>query len=147
MVIQNGLKSHLLQLLADERAKKAPLQKQLDVIDARIAAIETTLAIYEESIPKSQKVPKGFTIEELRNNARTHKEALRFIAEHRNGGIVRYSEARDLIIAAGLSEGKSRNVGSHVYRLMHDSDEWEKVSPGVFRLIKTHKQEHLNLIQ
>ena len=54
----------------------------------------------------------------------------------KTGGGVNYIEARDLIMAAGMSYGKPRNVASHIYRMMRDSSDWEWVSPGTFRYLK-----------
>jgi hypothetical protein len=63
----------------------------------------------------------------------THLEALIRIAEE-NHGIVRSAEAKRIFIAAGVSEGKPKNIPSQIYRLLADSGEFEKVEPGVFRL-------------
>lgn len=138
MTMQNGFKSHILQLIADQRAEKRKLegsiQEQLEKVESRISALETTLDIYEESnrFPsKRSKFP--VSPEEVRANTRTQMEALRFIARH-NEGKVNYAQARDILVEARMTKGKSRNVASHLYNLMAESDEWKKVSPGTFRL-------------
>ena len=45
------------------------------------------------------------------------------------------SAAARLLIQAGLSKSKPRNLTSSLYNHMHKSDEWEWVSPGTFELV------------
>ena len=143
MTSQNGFRSHMLGLIADQRARKASvqasIQKQLDECDANIAALETALAIHDESnhiTPEQHKI--AISPRRLRANAKTQSEALKYIARY-SDGTVSYNDARDLLIAAKMTHGKARNVASHIHKIMADSDEWEKVSPGVFRLVNKRK--------
>ena len=145
MTTQNGFRSQVLSLIAEQRAKKTSIQRQLDGIDERIAALELTLTIHEECNPVSVR-RHGFVVspDDVRANGGTQMEALKFIARHNNGH-VRYTEAKDILIAAGMTSGKARNVAAHLYNLMASSDKWERVSPGVFRLLEDeHVQQTSN---
>lgn len=64
----------------------------------------------------------------------THIQALHRIAEENNGN-VRVTEAKRILIAAGLAKGKPKNVPSQIYHLLLTSDQFEKSEPGVFRLV------------
>lgn len=139
MTSQNGFRSYILELIAEKRAKKASIQasvqKQLDECDFNIAALETTLTIHDESNPITPEQHKiAISPRKLRENAKTQSEALKYIARHTDGTVC-YNDARDLIIAAKMTHGKAQNVASHIYKIMANSDEWERVAPGVFRLV------------
>lgn len=60
-------------------------------------------------------------------------EALIRIAE-RNGGLLRVRDARDILIHTGKTQGKPRNVPSHIYHVVKASGRFVKHEPGVFRL-------------
>jgi hypothetical protein len=140
MVSQNGFKGYLLELLAERRAKRNELlgsiQTQLDELDGEIAALETTLKI-AGGTNTNARAGRRLSISPNQLGARAHtlKEALEYMASQ-NDGIVHYAEARNAVMAAGLSRGKPRNVASHLYRMMRDDEDWEYVSPGTFRYLK-----------
>ena len=73
------------------------------------------------------------TPEELADSG-SQRQALYAIA-YRNGGIVRVSQAAELIIAAGLSQSSKNVLFSTLWKAMNDSDNWEYVAPGTFRLV------------
>jgi hypothetical protein len=52
-----------------------------------------------------------------------------------NGGILRVSDAKRILIDAGKVRGQHKNVPGHIYHLVHASEKFEKVAPGVFRLL------------
>lgn len=52
-----------------------------------------------------------------------------------NGGILRVTEAKRILIEAGKVRGQHKNVAGHIYHLVHASEKFEKVEPGVFRLV------------
>ena len=64
----------------------------------------------------------------------TQMEAFKRIACD-SGGTVRVTEASRLIHAAGLSKGKASSVASSMPRKLFESDEWEYLEPGTFRLL------------
>lgn len=140
MVSQNGNRGFLLDLLAKQEAKKAEIeatiQREIAEIDEKIAAIQTTLRLYDEYNENlSAAYASPISISKLRANANTQKEALEYIAMQSNG-VVHYGDAKNLLISAGMAKGKGRNIASHLYRMMQQSDEWEKVAPGRFRYLK-----------
>ncbi|MGH2561635.1 MAG: hypothetical protein ACRDJH_21415, partial [Thermomicrobiales bacterium] len=64
----------------------------------------------------------------------TQYEALVRIAED-NDGILRTTDARDIFLRARIARGKPRNINGHIHHMLSRSDEFEKVAPGVFRLV------------
>jgi hypothetical protein len=65
----------------------------------------------------------------------SHAKALIRIARE-NNGIVKTTEARDILLQAGVASGKPRNVNSHIHTLLSRSDQFERIEPGVYRLIQ-----------
>ncbi len=92
-------------------------------------------------IPASVERPSDERIAELAQAVRgmTQIEALEFMGRHMDG--FQNADAVKVIIAAGLTTGKRSNVSSHVYRLLSESEKFEKVGPGRFRLIAQASQE------
>ena len=139
MASPNGVRGHLLKLLADRKAKKAQLldsiREPLDKLETDIKAIERTLSLHDELDSSTPAQKSIVSPDEVRANAKDQEEALAFIAEH-GDGTVHYAEARDIILAAGLSKAKPSNLGSHLYNLMAHSEKWEWIDRGKFRLIK-----------
>ncbi len=139
MISQNGLRGHLLKLLADRKAKKAQLldsiQESLDNLEADIKALERTLTLHDELSNSALTQKLIVSPDAVRANAKDHDEALDYIAEH-GDGTVHYAEARDIIIAAGLSKAKPANLGSHLYKLMAQSERWQWIDKGKFRRTK-----------
>ncbi|MBE0481217.1 MAG: hypothetical protein IBX68_09585 [Dehalococcoidia bacterium] len=135
------IRSFINGAISEQKARKAEIeasfQERIKDLGANIAALERTLALFDASNGGGEQ-GKKFSVapEAIRANAKTHREALRFIGEH-TGGTIHYTEARDLLIASGLTKGQTSNVASQVYRLLSKSPEWEKVSEGRFRLVKS----------
>ncbi len=69
----------------------------------------------------------------------TQIEALMRIA-HENGGIVRTAEAKRIFLEVGLAKGNPKWVGSHLYHLLGNSEQFTRVAPGAFRLVPTSIQ-------
>jgi hypothetical protein len=139
MASQNGVRGHLLKLLADRKTKKVQLldsiREPLDNLESDIKAIERTLALHDELETSTPAQKSIISPDELRTNAKDQDEALDFIAEHCDG-TVHYAEARDIILAAGLSKAKPINLASYLYRRMANSEKWEWIDRGKFRRIK-----------
>lgn len=64
----------------------------------------------------------------------TQRQALVRIAQD-NGGVIRTTDVRDIFIRVGLAKGNPRNVNGHVHHILTQSDSFERVSPGTFRLV------------
>ncbi|MCE2501846.1 MAG: hypothetical protein J4G13_13435 [Dehalococcoidia bacterium] len=67
-------------------------------------------------------------------DCQTQMAAFRQIAID-SGGIVRVSEASRLVHAAGLSKGKVSSIASSIPKKFLESDEWEYMEPGTYRLV------------
>ena len=138
MVTQNEFREHILRLLNRERTRRASLLKQLEKTDANITALEVTLNLddggIQSELPLTSQTPKIMPLDEIRK-AKTLPEALVRIAKYTDRP-VSYSEAAKLVLSAGLSHGKPRNIASHIYNLMKESAAWEKVGRGLFKYIE-----------
>ena len=138
MKYRGTVRSYITGAISAQKARKAEMEasihNQLKDISDNIAALERTLALFDESSAMEEERKPSVSPEEIRAHAKTHREALRYIGEHTDGTL-HYAEARDLLIAAGLTKGDAKNVASQVYRLLSKSPEWEKVSEGRFKLV------------
>lgn len=141
--------------LAGLRAKLARDLAQIDRLRAIIQALEQAIpdlgkqADTEAAPPKYLKTPQlpefgldfGTPISPPDNGewasrlrGLTQYEALVRIAKD-NGGVLRISDARDILIKAGLSKGSPRNVYGSIYNKLRLSDEFAWISEGTYRLI------------
>ncbi|MCY4558328.1 MAG: hypothetical protein OXF79_18525 [Chloroflexi bacterium] len=64
----------------------------------------------------------------------TQMEAFKAIALD-SGGVVRVGEASRLVHAAGLSKGKASSIASSMPKRLNESEEWEYLEPGTYRLL------------
>lgn len=135
MVVSDSTKSKLLDLVADLRSGKVRLEKQMHELDEKIAAVQTTLQLLVGSdLDKStSQLEMAMVSDSELATTRSLPEALKLMAS-RNEGQVRPTRAADLLIRAGRSRGKRRNLIASLYAHMKNSDDWEWESPGVFRL-------------
>ncbi len=134
MALDTEFKETIRQLIAKEEAKKKPLEDQLELINQHIKALQTTLSIFGDYPAKQEIQNELFMIpsNELRENAHSIPEALEYIGKRL--GSVHYYKAAEMVIKAGLSHGKTRNVASHIYRTMMENKKWERIAQGTFRL-------------
>jgi hypothetical protein len=63
----------------------------------------------------------------------THMDALLLLAEQ-NEGVVRPAEAKRIFVEAKKVKGNPKNTLSHLYHLLRESDQFEKIAPGTYRL-------------
>lgn len=128
--------NELLTLLAKLRAERETLrkdwEKRLAEHDVKIAAVETTVRLYTNGRGIPEVESPTVTASDLRGLK--YKEALHKIAE-RNNGLVSVMEAKRLLIAAGIATGTPKHVGPRLYNVLRDSEEFEKVGRGAFRLL------------
>lgn len=112
------------------------LEKELVEVREKKAACEIMLEAYAA-------VDKLGVETELRHahirpsriaQCRTQVEAFEEIARL-SRGIVRVTEASRLVHSAGLSQGKARSIASGIRHKLLESDDWELVEPGTFRLL------------
>lgn len=64
----------------------------------------------------------------------TQIEALSRIAEEQDG-VVRVPEAKQILLDSGLAKGKVKNVSGHIYHTLARSGRFQRIEPGVFRLL------------
>ena len=119
----------LNSLLAELYTKQAQLAEEDQETARDIAAVERTMSILEA---KPNEPATKVTAADIAH-CRTQRAALREIARL-NEGIVRATEAGDLILAAGLSEAQRSSIITTIHRYMSQSDDWEWTEPGTFRL-------------
>jgi hypothetical protein len=119
------------------KAKKEAMQerhaRELAEVEKEIEAVHTTLRLLKESTnpeveqiePTPQQIPNDLV-------GKSAREACIEIAK-RNGGLVRVSDAKKALVAAGILK-ESKNTWSAVYTTLHRSKEFEKVTGSEFRL-------------
>ena len=117
--------------VARMRAYSEDLESVRDALDYAIDANERLI----ETLPVLDRVGERGTVrvEDIRGCA-SQRDALRYIA-HRNNGVVRLNGAVDLIMEAGLTSGKRSSLRASLYNYVNDSNDWEFVDRGVFRLL------------
>jgi hypothetical protein len=141
MTMQNGFKEHLLNMLTEQRQKRAQIesviQREIQEVNRKIEALETTLRLYEENHQEETESKQVQTVSPANVAAHAKKigPALEYIARHQDG-VVQYARAAETLRAAGIGRGKLSNLKGHVYRIMQQNDDWEKISPGTFRFLK-----------
>ena len=126
-----------LQRFWDERDRKARLlEQELVEVRADMEACERLLSRYR---PGSNAVSEPVLFHNHVHPSRltdslTQMEAFKRIALD-SDGIVRVSEASRLVHAAGLSKGKASSIASSIPKRLLESDEWEYMEPGTYRLV------------
>ena len=167
----NDLLNALRELRAEEDALRSEYEARLAAIAKKVEAVQTTLELFsDESAQSSAGGAKandvdegtlqldlgtnGTRVDALAKSARTlsttawaqelhgltQMEALIRIAE-KNGGLLRASEARRIFIAAGIAKGNTKNVGPHVYHMLSDAKQFQRVNPGRYRLVKPSSEQ------
>jgi len=126
----------ILTLLSRIRAERSIIEQQmrdqLADFDEQIQAITTTLTLLTEGQEQPLSLSPKATVGDIKS-CTSHKVALDRIASIE--GSANASAAARLLIQAGLSKSKPRNLTSSLYNLMKSSDEWERVSPGTFERV------------
>ena len=116
-------------MLAELYVKHDRILDEAKEVNQDIAAVERTLSILGEATNDRDDTIRPSDIA----HCKTQRAALYEIARL-NEGIVRATEAGDLIIAAGLTDAKRASVIATTHRFMSHSNDWEWTEPGTFRL-------------
>lgn len=132
----------LARLRADEAALMEEYEERLATLRQRIAAVQLTLDLFVNVPQIGPTDATGYRpiqapgVNGWRSKLAglTQPQALARIAEE-NGGRLRITEAKRILIAAGHVKGSHKNVSSHIYHLLGNSDRWRKEEPGLFRLV------------
>jgi hypothetical protein len=137
-VTPDTTRSNLLELIAELRLEKSKLEKQyqddLEKINHNLQAVQQTLGLLSgETFQQNQTSPQiDFDLVAIAK-AKSHRDAIKLMAEQ-NNGIVNVTKAGDVLIRAGRANSKRRNLISGIHHILTHNNEWEKVSPGNFRL-------------
>ncbi|HLK19894.1 MAG TPA: hypothetical protein VKT81_13110 [Bryobacteraceae bacterium] len=145
MGTHTDFQQQVLGLLAKLKAKKEALQKEYEgkvaEVDREIESVSTTArllreppSVLEVRVSESLAVSDGSLMNQLMG--KTARQALVLIAEA-NQGIVRITDAKRLLIGAGVIK-KPKHAWGATYTNLMRSPEFEKVSgqAGTFRLVK-----------
>lgn len=116
-------RAELRSMISGWRAEIAELER-------RIAVCTEALRLYDETSGPRADTNPGIAII---SDCRTQREALVALALH-NGGVVRARDAAQIIYDAGMARGKLTSAIATVHNLLNNSDEWERIAPGTFRL-------------
>jgi len=135
-------------------ARQTELQSELEDVTRKLESVGTTLALLDgEEMPLAHRI--GLTRTPTRQPASAidvaslrglrQLEALTKIAEH-YGGQFQNAVAKKLLIQAGLISNP-KNAGNILYAVIQRSGKFERVEPGVYRLVghKPEKPEKLAL--
>ena len=143
----NSFEGEVMELLSQLKAKKDRVMQQykseLDSIDQQIEAVSTTARLLRQSPKQNSPARNGSIIPDL--HGMTIKQGCIEIAK-RNDHIVRVSDARDALIAAGvMSEGK--NSWGIVNTTLVRSKEFEKfpAERGAYRYTTESIQQQLSV--
>lgn len=136
MVTTNPVVNELRNLISQLRSQRAIIEKEfqerLTAIEQKIADVETTLALYSEGRNIAALPLGGVKARDIAG--KNHIEALITIAKG-NNSMVKVTEATRLFMEARLSKMNRRSLSSHIHHKLSESDLFEYVSPGTFRLL------------
>ena len=128
----------LLKGLESERDEiKRRLAEQLQDVERRIAAINTTLSmlvVTTDGLGRDSAIRKLISDSNNRFAGLSQFEAMVKVAEESPGRTVRPTDVAPILKKAGLAKGNLRNLVPHLYRMLRESPRFDKVSPGTFRL-------------
>ncbi len=127
----NQFADRILIMLAEERIKRQPIAAQLEECDANIKALELTLRIYSGDKVMYEDGSYRSLVQAVQGKSQL--EALVIVAQH-NGGRVRPSDVKRLMIEAGCIKGNPRHAVPHIHTLLSSSNRFEWVAPGTFEL-------------
>jgi len=132
-------------------ARQTELQGELEDVTRKLESVSTTLALLDGSttMPVAHRVgltrAASVSIDIASLRGLKQVEALTKIAQH-NGGQVRTSLAKKLLLQAGLIKNP-KNANNILFSVIQRSGKFERVEPGVYRLIgdKPERPERLAL--
>ncbi|SRR6266849_561455 len=132
------LEQLLKTLESDREELKKRVEEQLADYERRIAALLMTLGMVIVTADGTNNEASGPKL--TRNDLRTRFEGLsQFeamvkLAEDSPKRTVRPTDVAPILQGAGLAKGDKANLVSHLYRMLRESQRFEKVAPGSFRL-------------
>ena len=132
MTTTNPAVTAITALVANLRADQEHVRQEITRLEHQIEAALTTLHLLTNEEETSTPSVHVASIEDVKGCS-SHRNALDKIESI--DGQVNASAAARLLIQAGLSMSKPRNLTSSLYNIMQKSDEWEWVSPGTFERV------------
>jgi hypothetical protein len=149
MANTSEFQQHATVLLGKLKAKKEAAEKEyqsrLAEIDREIEAVSITLRLLREPTISNPKIATTSThIPTSELMGKTARAALIIYARH-NGGIVRISEAKPILMGAGVVKGK--HAWGVIYTTLARSPEFQKVAEekGTFRYLENLAQGALSV--
>ena len=132
-IVVNGssMLDELSQLISKLRHEREEAAKELTNIDEQLRAVETTMSIYRKTYTPHEPAIYKTISSELKG--KTQLEALVHIAS-KSGGQFRVVDAKRLMSEAGMFRNP-KNVLSMLYTIINRSGKFEKISPGVYKLV------------
>ncbi len=134
-VVENKLLDWIGVARAQLEAAAANLETAQEEFDKATSVMEAIAQVLEfgRSLEQGQADDMiGIPLTEIVQQ-KSHMDALKLIAKHR-GGMVKTSEAANILRASGRSKAKQRSLYSNLYHLMTDSNQWEADGKGAFKL-------------
>ncbi len=132
-------------------ARQTELQGELEDVTRKLESVSTTLALLDGSttMPVAHRIavarPVAASIDIASLRGLKQVEALTKIAQH-GGGRLRTVDAKKLMLQAGLIKNP-KNANNILFSVIQRSGKFERVEPGVYRLIgdKPERPERLAL--
>jgi len=136
--------SDLIALRSALEVKHSELQSQLESAAQDLKSVSRTLALLDESHfkpdPSSELAsPTVAPIDTLSVEGLSQIDALVKIAQH-GGGRLNLSEARRIIVQAGLTSSK-KNISNILFNVVNRSGRFKRIEPGIYELIEENKPQ------
>jgi hypothetical protein len=127
----------LNRLRREEEAIMDEVKDRLADVQKRIVAVETTIELLPRGSEQYKTQPLASSTNGWAQKLRglTQVQALVRMAQE-NDGIVSVRDARRVFMATGLARGKPKNVGPHLYHVLRNAEQFQRVAPGTFKLIQ-----------
>jgi hypothetical protein len=146
MATSTSAVNEVLALLAELRAQEEAIMKEVEdrlvYVRNRIAATETVLEMLtgNSGQDEARSLPTTTNGWAQKLKGLTQVQALVRMAQE-NEGVVRVRDARRIFMATGLAKGKPKYVGPHLYHILKDAEQFERVAPGTFKLVQEPKAD------
>jgi hypothetical protein len=132
-----------LKALRDRlKNQETKISQRLAQIREHLKAVTLTISLMGEE-PENEEVPAGIPIRELHGMKQV--EALVYIARH-NGGRVRISDAKKLLIKAGVMKA-TKNAYGILYTVINRSGKFKHHGPGEYELSQDSNPEESEVVQ
>ena len=123
----------LLAMIGNLRQTQGTLRKEIQGVEDEIQGIELTI----RALRRTHNLPEPVQTR-LNLASKSHKEAV-FTIANQNGGILKVTEARRMMVAAGKFK-TPKNGSAAIYSVFKRNPEsWEWVAPGEYRLVGSKK--------